>query len=125
MRLAVFAVALALTTSAFGQEQSGAVRSDTGSDLLWKKLEARVDEVADQLDGVMGVAILDLTDDRTLLSNADRVFPAASSIKIAILLELYHQDEEARAGAKGKTRYLHLRSQRCCRRKPDHVLLLA
>jgi len=30
------------------------------------------------------------------------VFPAASSIKLAILLELYHQDEQARAGVKGK-----------------------
>jgi len=52
----------------------------------------------------MGVAILDLTDGRILLRNADRVFPAASSIKIAILLELYRQDQEARAGAKGKAR---------------------
>jgi beta-lactamase class A len=38
------------------------------------------------------------------LCNADRVFPAASSIKIAILLELYQQDQEGRAGAKGKAR---------------------
>ncbi|PYK07194.1 MAG: serine hydrolase, partial [Verrucomicrobia bacterium] len=59
-------------------------------------------EIATRLDGVMSVAILDLTDGRILLRNADRVFPAASSIKIAILLELYRQDQEARAGAKGK-----------------------
>src|SRR5947209_2624963 len=52
----------------------------------------------------MGVAILDLTDGRVLLRNADRVFAAASSIKLAILLELYRQDQEARAGAKGKAR---------------------
>ena len=50
----------------------------------------------------MGVAILDLTDARTFWLNADRIFPTASSIKIAILLELYRQDQEARAGDKGK-----------------------
>src|SRR5438045_8759479 len=101
MRLAVFAVALALTTSAFGQEQSGAVRSDTGSDLLWKKLEARVDEVPDQLDDVMGVALLDLTDHRTVLSNAERVFPDASSITLAIFRELQHKDHKDRAAPQG------------------------
>jgi beta-lactamase class A len=103
MRLFAFAVALALSSAAFGQQKPEAAR-DTGSDLLWKKLESRVEEAAGRLDGVMGVAILDLTDGRILLRNADRVFPAASSIKIAILLELYRQDQEARAGAKGKAK---------------------
>jgi beta-lactamase class A len=99
---ALFVVVLA--TNVFGQQKPEAVPRDTGSDLLWKKLEMRVEEIANRLDGVMGVAILDLTDGRALLRNADRVFPAASSIKIAILLELYRQDQEARAGAKGKAR---------------------
>ncbi len=104
MRLVAFPIALALAASAFGQQKSDVVPRDTGSDLLWKKLESRVEEIAARLDGVMGVAILDLTDGRILLHNADRVFPAASSIKIAILLELYRQDQEARAGAKGKAK---------------------
>src|SRR6266702_1240644 len=103
MKLVGFFVALALATGTFGQPKPEAPR-DTGSDLLWKKLETRVEEIAARLDGVMGVAILDLTDGRTFLRNADRVFPAASSIKLAILLELYRQDQEARAGAKGKAR---------------------
>jgi beta-lactamase class A len=104
MRLVTFFIALALAASAFGQQKPEMVPRDTGSDLLWKKLETRVEEIANRLDGVMGVAILDLTDGRILLRNADRVFPAASSIKIAIMLELYRQDQEARAGAKGKAR---------------------
>src|SRR5438094_1297566 len=104
MRLIAFSIALALATNALGEQKPEAVPRDTGSDLLWKKLEARVEEIATRLDGVMGVAILDLTDGRILLRNADRVFPTASSIKIAILLELYRQDQEARAGAKGKAR---------------------
>jgi beta-lactamase class A len=104
LKLVVFSVVLALATNFLGQEKRETVRSDTGSDLLWKKLETRVEEIAAQLDGVMGVAILDVADGRLLLHNADRVFPAASSIKIAILLELYRQDQEAGAGARGKAK---------------------
>jgi beta-lactamase class A len=103
MRRFAFAVALALSGAAFAQQKPEAPR-DTASDLLWKKLETRVEEIANRLDGVMGVAILDLTDGRILLRNADRVFPTASSIKIAILLELYRQDQESRGEAKGKAR---------------------
>ena len=94
----------ALAASALGEPKPEATPGDTGTDLLWKKLDARVDQIAARLDGVMGVAILDLTDGRVLLRNADRVFPAASSIKLAILLELYRQDQEARAGAQGKAK---------------------
>jgi beta-lactamase class A len=104
MKVVAFAMVITFAVSALGEEKPKAVPSDTGSDLLWKKLETRVEEIAVRLDGVMGVAILDLTDGWILLRNADRVFPAASSIKIAILLELYRQDQEARAGAKGKAR---------------------
>src|SRR6266516_3559206 len=103
MRLLALFIALALPASVLAQRKSEPVRIDTGSDLLWKKLEARVAETADRIDGVMGVAILDLTDGRILLHNADRVFPTASSIKIAILLELYRQDQEAHSGAKEKS----------------------
>jgi beta-lactamase class A len=104
LMLLTFAVALGLATNAFGQQKAEVNPHDTGADLLWKKLETRVDEIATRLDGVMGVAILDLSDGRILLRNADRVFPAASSIKLAILLELYRQDQEARTGAKGKAK---------------------
>jgi len=72
--------------------------------LLWKKLSDHVAEIVERFDGVMGVTIVDLTDDRTILKNADQVFPTASSIKIAILLELYHQDQEARTGVAGKAK---------------------
>lgn len=103
MKRSVFALALlALATSSLGQQ-----KPDTPgprSDLLWQKLEAHVEEIVSRFDGVMGVAILDLTDGRTLSRNADRSFPTASSIKLAILLELYRQEQEARAGAQGKAK---------------------
>jgi beta-lactamase class A len=103
-KLAAFAVVITLATSTFGQQKPEATPRDSGGDLLWKKLETRIEEIANRLDGVMGVAILDLTDGRILLRNGDRVFPTASSIKIVILLELYRQDQETRAGAKGKSK---------------------
>jgi beta-lactamase class A len=103
MRLLAFAITLAFSSAAFSQ-QKPETPHDTRSDLLWKKLEARVEQIDAKFGGVMGVAILDLTDGRILLRNADRVFPTASSIKIAVLLELYHQDQQAREGAQGKAK---------------------
>ena len=81
--------------------QVAAARSEpektANEDLLWKKLDGRVGEVVEKFDEVMGVAIVDLTDERAILKNADRVFPTASSIKIAVLLELYHQEQNGKA----------------------------
>lgn len=104
MRLATLAVTLVLATGALAQQKSQSIARDSGSDLLWKKLESRVGAIADKFDGTMGVAILDLTDNRILSLNGDRVFPTASSIKIAVLLELYRQDQETRSGAEQKAR---------------------
>ena len=104
MRLPAFGIMVALLTSAAGQPKAETTAGDAHSDLLWQKLDTRVEEIASRIDGMMGVAILDLTDGRVLLRNADRVFPTASSIKLAILLELYRQDQEARAGTQGKAK---------------------
>jgi beta-lactamase class A len=71
-------------------------------DLLSKKLEAAIAQEDRDLDGVLGVAIVDLTSGQSYAHNADEVFPAASSIKLAILAELYHQAEQAAAGVAGK-----------------------
>jgi len=73
-------------------------------DTLWGQLRATVTDVEQHLDGVLGLAILDLTSGRQLLLRGDSVFPQASSIKIAVLAELYHQDEESAHGAGGKAR---------------------
>jgi beta-lactamase class A len=104
LRLAALAIPVVITVSSFGQQKPDVASSGVRDDLLWKKLNDRVAEIVERFDGVMGVAIADLTDDRAILKNADRVFPTASSIKIAILLELYHQDQEARTGVAGKAK---------------------
>jgi beta-lactamase class A len=64
--------------------------------LLWQKLDTSVHEVDRNLDGVMGVAIEDLTSKQTLLLQPDEVFPQASSIKIAVLAELYRQAQQGK-----------------------------
>ena len=74
------------------------------SELLWQKLDATVQQVNRELNGTMGVAILDLTDSRTLLLNPDTVFAQASCIKVTVLAELYRQDQQAGQGATGKAR---------------------
>lgn len=88
MRLTWSVVVLAAVNLAF---------AGTNDDLLWKRFDAQVAKAVDNFDGVMGVAILDLIDGRAILRNADLVLPTASSIKIAILLELYRQDQNDKA----------------------------
>lgn len=62
--------------------------------VLWDKLATTINDIDRHLDGVVGVAILDLTSGHTFLLHADDVFPQASSIKIAVLAELYHQAQQ-------------------------------
>jgi len=113
MRLAALAVALVLATNAFGQRKPESTPGDTGSDLLWKRLETRVHDIVDKFDGVIGIVILDLTDGRTFSLNADRVFPTASSIKIAVLLELYLRTRRGARERKAKRDWtIHTRSIR-------------
>jgi beta-lactamase class A len=64
--------------------------------VLWQKLESTINDVDHSLDGVLGVAILDLTSGQKFLLHADEVFPQASSIKIAVLAELYRQAQSGK-----------------------------
>ncbi|MGB7848775.1 MAG: serine hydrolase [Candidatus Acidiferrum sp.] len=74
------------------------------SDLLWQKLEATVQQVNHELDGTMGVAIMDLTDGRIFQQNPNHVFAQASSIKVAVLAELYRQQQQSESGVTGKVK---------------------
>ena len=64
--------------------------------ILWQKLEAIISDVDRNLDGVLAVAILDLSTGQKYLFRADEVLPTASSIKIAILAELYRQAQQGK-----------------------------
>jgi beta-lactamase class A len=64
--------------------------------VLWTKLEKSILDVDRNLDGVMGVAIVDLTDGHKYLLHENAVFPQASSIKICVLAELYRQAQQGK-----------------------------
>src|SRR5947209_1555948 len=98
-------LALLLSTCSFGHAQD---KTDRKRNVLWAKLESKVKAMDDNFDGVLGMAVFDLTDGKTLLLNGDEVFPQASSIKIAILAELYKQEQQSRDGTSGKARLADL-----------------
>lgn len=68
---------------------------------LREKLEESIRDVDSRLDGALGVAILDLSNGDLITFHADQVFPTASSIKIALLAELYRQEGQAEKGQPG------------------------
>ena len=63
---------------------------------LWQKLEAKIEQVDRNLDGVMGVAIEDLTSGDHYFLREDEVFAQASSIKITVLANLYLQAQQGK-----------------------------
>jgi beta-lactamase class A len=63
---------------------------------LLRKAEARLAEADQRLDGLLGVSVKDLKSGATLELRPDETFPTASSIKAAVLYEVYLQAEEGR-----------------------------
>ncbi|MDQ1409712.1 MAG: beta-lactamase class, partial [Acidobacteriaceae bacterium] len=95
------------TTSA--QSSSGVQNADVEKQKpLGTKLEFTINEIDRNLDGVLGVAIEDLSTGQKFLLRADSVFPQASSIKIAVLAELYHQAQLSAHGTSGKAKLIDL-----------------
>jgi beta-lactamase class A len=64
--------------------------------VLWMKLEKSILDVDRNLDGVMGLSIVDLTDGHKYQLHSNDVFPQASSIKICVLAELYRQAQQGK-----------------------------
>jgi beta-lactamase class A len=58
-------------------------------ELLEHKLRERLRSYDRDLNGVLGVAAIDLTSGRLLVHNGDTVFPTASTIKVPILIEMF------------------------------------
>jgi beta-lactamase class A len=63
---------------------------------LWQKLQEQIRNVDHDLDGVMGLAVKDLTSGETFFIHADEIMPQASSIKIAVLADLYLQAQQGK-----------------------------
>jgi beta-lactamase class A len=64
--------------------------------ILWQKLQSKIEQVDQTLDGAMGVAIEDLTTGDHYLLREDEVFAQASSIKITVLANLYLQAQQGK-----------------------------
>jgi len=69
---------------------------DESRAVLRRKLAAEIEKIANPHDGVMGVAIKDLTTGEEILINDQLIFPTGSSIKIPILIELHKQAAEGK-----------------------------
>jgi len=100
---AIVAALLLFAGAAFGQtsEQKASAEKQQA---LWEKLGAQIAEVDKSLDGVMGVAIEDLTTGQKYFLHENAVFPQASSIKITVLAELYRENQLAAEGKPGKAK---------------------
>lgn len=70
--------------------------SSSKQKVLWQKLEAKIGQIDQNLDGVMGLAIEDLTTGDHYTLNEDEVFAQASSIKITVLADLYLQAQQGK-----------------------------
>jgi beta-lactamase class A len=102
-------LALLLSSSISVQTSASSQTPDTAKQQsLWTKLESTIAEVDRNLDGVLGLAIEDLATGQKFLLRADSIFPQASSIKIAVLAELYHQDQLSAHGTPGKAKLADL-----------------
>lgn len=91
-RIAALAVAgILLLTSSPRAQVSPPIAAD-----LESKLERRVQDLAAHVDGVVGYEVLDLTSGKRFGALEHSVFPTASTIKLAIVYELFKQAEEGR-----------------------------
>jgi len=72
--------------------------------VLLGKLRERIAAVDAGLDGVLGVYVEDLATGVKAELHADEPFATASSIKLAVLYELYRQAQEGRVGLREVTR---------------------
>jgi beta-lactamase class A len=86
------ALALALLLSA----PAAAADLSPKEAVLWERLKARIEAVERGLDGVLGVSVRDLKTGATFELRGHEVFPTASSIKVAILDELFLEAEEGK-----------------------------
>ena len=70
--------------------------SSAKQEILWQKLETSIQQIDQNLDGVMGIAIEDLTTGHHFFLHEDEVFAQASSIKITVLADLYLQAQQGK-----------------------------
>jgi len=85
MKLALLALGLAI-----------AAQQPTPAGELKAKFERRIQEITSRLDGVAGYELVDLTSGEKIAHLERETFPTASTIKLAIVYELFKQAAEGR-----------------------------
>jgi beta-lactamase class A len=97
MKLRIFAILILAICSISALAQCCPEKPATEKrEVLWQKLQEELRAVDQHLDGVMGLAVKDLTSGETFFIHGDEVMPQASSIKIAVLAELYLQAQQGK-----------------------------
>lgn len=96
--------ALTLGAASFGVPVASAGELAAKPAALVARLRMQVQAVDARLDGVLGLYVEDLASGTVIELRADEVFPTASSIKPAVLYELYRQAQEGRLDVQEITR---------------------
>src|ERR1051326_2630697 len=91
-----FAVLLVAATAS--AQTSGPATSGEKQQLMWQRVEQAAHDAEHDLDGVLAVAVTDLKTGQKFALHGDELMPTASTIKIAVLAELYHQTQIAQQG---------------------------
>ena len=84
-----------ITSVALWQAPAAAPKTETAKRAeLRDKTRAQLETIAGRLDGVMGYVAIDLTSGEQIERLQNETFPLASTIKLAILYELFKQAED-------------------------------
>ena len=84
------AIAAGLITAALISTPTLPARAqEAHREILAAKYQEALDEIAWELPGVMGIAVIDLADDRVYGANEALVFPQGSAIKVSVLVAMY------------------------------------
>jgi len=73
---------------------------------LWSRLTEDLTRLAQEVDGRVGLYLRGLDSGETFSLRGDEVFPAASTIKLALLLELYRQADSGKGPARLTDEYV-------------------
>src|ERR1041385_4882407 len=80
---------------------TAAAQTGEKQQLMWHKVEQAARDAERDLDGVLAVAVTDLKTGQKFGLHENELMPTASTIKIAVLAELYHQTQVAQQGGTG------------------------
>ncbi len=88
-------LATLITSMALWQAPAATSKTETAKRAeLRDKTRVQLEAIAGRLDGVMGYVVVDLTSGERIERLPDEIFPLASTIKLAILYELFKQAED-------------------------------